>query len=73
MKKIIIDCDTGIDDAQSIMLALTSPEVQLLAITCVGGNSKLDNVATNTLRVLTMYDRLDVSRNILIQHRPPVK
>lgn len=38
-RKIIIDCDPGIDDSLAIMLALKSPEVEVLGITIVCGNS----------------------------------
>ena len=38
MRKIIIDCDPGIDDALAIMLAANSPELDILAITTVSGN-----------------------------------
>ncbi|KAJ8312030.1 hypothetical protein KUTeg_009403 [Tegillarca granosa] len=58
--KIIIDVDTGVDDAQAIMLALTSKEVDVLAITCVQGNADVENVCRNTLRVLKVCDRLDI-------------
>ena len=34
-RKIIIDCDPGIDDSLAIMLALKSPEVEVLGITIV--------------------------------------
>ena len=42
-RKIIIDTDVGIDDAQAIFLALADPSVEILAITCVGGNTTLEN------------------------------
>lgn len=51
-KKMIIDCDTGVDDAQAILLALTSGKVEVLAITCCAGNVSVNEAATNTARVL---------------------
>lgn len=60
MKKIIIDVDTGVDDAQAIMVALADPNVEVLAITCCFGNTALDNALKNTLRVLKVCKRLDV-------------
>ena len=42
-KQIILDCDPGHDDAVAIMLAAASEEIELLGITCVGGNVGLDN------------------------------
>ncbi|KAG8571890.1 hypothetical protein GDO81_011819 [Engystomops pustulosus] len=59
-KKLLIDVDCGTDDAQAIMMAIASPNVTILGITCVGGNTDLDNVCTNVLRVLKLCDRLDI-------------
>ncbi|XP_061162563.1 nucleoside hydrolase-like [Saccostrea echinata] len=58
--KLIIDCDAGIDDAQAIMLAVSRPESEVLAITCVSGNTEVDYICRNVLRVLTVCDRLDI-------------
>ena len=60
-KKLILDVDTGIDDAHAIMLALSNPTVDVVAITCANGNVKVDDVAANTLRVLQVCNRMDVS------------
>lgn len=57
---IIIDCDPGHDDAIAILLALASPEVEVLGITTVGGNSGLDNTTRNALTVLEVAGRTDV-------------
>ncbi|KAL4233060.1 hypothetical protein ACF0H5_007746 [Mactra antiquata] len=59
-EKYIIDVDTGVDDAQALMLALSRPDVEVIAITCVFGNVLLDQVCLNTLKVLTVWNRLDV-------------
>ena len=59
--KLIIDVDTGVDDSKALMLALSRSDVEILAITCVNGNVDIDNVCRNTLRVLKVCDRLDVS------------
>ncbi|XP_053569061.1 inosine-uridine preferring nucleoside hydrolase-like [Bombina bombina] len=59
-KLLLIDVDCGTDDAQAIMMAIAAPNVQILAITCVGGNTPLDNVCKNVLRVLKLCDRLDI-------------
>jgi inosine-uridine nucleoside N-ribohydrolase len=48
-KPIILDCDTGTDDAIALLLALASPELDLRAITVAGGNVGLDRTLTNTL------------------------
>ena len=60
MKKIIIDCDPGIDDSLAIMLALKSPEVEVLGITVVAGNSPVELGFKNAKRVLSFMGRLDV-------------
>ena len=52
-RNIIIDCDTGMDDAQALLLALRSPAFNVLGITCVNGNVTLDKVLINT--VITSY------------------
>jgi purine nucleosidase len=60
MKKIIIDCDPGIDDSLAIMLALNSPEVEVVGITIVAGNSPAELGFKNAKRVLNFLGRLDV-------------
>ncbi|XP_057686411.1 inosine-uridine preferring nucleoside hydrolase-like [Corythoichthys intestinalis] len=60
MKRLILDVDTGVDDAQAIMMALAAPDVELMAITCTHGNTPLENALKNTLRVLKMCNRLDI-------------
>ncbi|TWW64214.1 inosine-uridine preferring nucleoside hydrolase-like isoform X2 [Takifugu flavidus] len=60
MKKLIIDVDIGVDDAQALMMALSDPDVQILGITCCFGNTPLENVLKNTLRVLKVCNRLDI-------------
>ncbi|XP_062270428.1 inosine-uridine preferring nucleoside hydrolase-like [Scomber scombrus] len=59
-KKLVIDVDTGIDDAQAIMVALADPNVEILGITCCNGNTPVENVLKNTLRVLKVCNRLDI-------------
>jgi pyrimidine-specific ribonucleoside hydrolase len=49
---IILDCDPGHDDAIAILLALASPEIELVGITTVAGNQTLDKTTANALRVL---------------------
>ena len=58
---MVIDCDAGVDDALAIVMALGQPIVNLIAITCVNGNTHLDNVTVNVLKVLRTCGRLDVS------------
>jgi inosine-uridine nucleoside N-ribohydrolase len=51
-RNVIIDCDTGLDDAVALLLAIRSPELDVKGITCVNGNVSLDKVIKNTLRVV---------------------
>ena len=57
---IILDCDPGHDDAIALLLALASPEVELLGVTTVCGNQTLDKTTANALRVLEFAGRSDV-------------
>lgn len=59
MKKIILDVDTGIDDALGILLAISSDEIDLMGITTVSGNIDVDSSTNNTLRVLTLIGKVD--------------
>jgi pyrimidine-specific ribonucleoside hydrolase len=60
MKPVILDVDTGLDDACALLLAARHPDLDLLAVTCVGGNVGLDQVVVNTLTVLEAAGRTDV-------------
>ena len=57
---VILDCDPGHDDALAILLALARPELRLLAITTVAGNSTIEHTTRNALSVLTLAGRTDV-------------
>eukprot|EP00057_Strongylocentrotus_purpuratus_P006592 XP_011661066.1 PREDICTED: probable uridine nucleosidase 2 isoform X2 [Strongylocentrotus purpuratus] len=57
---MVIDCDAGIDDAVAIMMALAEPRVNLIGITCVNGNTPVEKVTINVLRVLQKCGRLDI-------------
>jgi inosine-uridine nucleoside N-ribohydrolase len=57
---IILDCDPGHDDAIALLLALASPEVDLLGVTTVHGNQTLQKTTANALRVLDLVGRADV-------------
>ena len=58
--KLLIDVDTGIDDALALLYACASPEADILAVTCVAGNVAARQVAQNTLRVLELAGRPDI-------------
>jgi pyrimidine-specific ribonucleoside hydrolase len=57
---VVLDVDTGVDDACAILLAALHPALDLRAVTCVGGNAAVDAVVANTLTVLDAADRPDV-------------
>ena len=57
---IIIDTDPGVDDLLAILLALKSPELQIDALTVVGGNCSLADATRNALRVLEIAKRPDI-------------
>jgi purine nucleosidase len=59
-RKIIIDTDPGQDDAAAIMLALGSPELDVLGITTVAGNVPLSRTSTNARIILEFCSRPDV-------------
>ena len=59
-RKIIIDTDPGQDDAVAILLALASPELEVLGLTCVAGNVPLALTQTNARKVCELAGRRDI-------------
>jgi len=57
---ILIDCDPGHDDAIALLLALASPELDLLGVTTVCGNQTLEKTTANAIRVLEFAGHGDV-------------
>ncbi|HYM63657.1 MAG TPA: nucleoside hydrolase [Gaiellaceae bacterium] len=57
---ILLDCDPGHDDAMAMLLALASPELELLGVTTVAGNQTLAKTTANALRVLELVGRADI-------------
>lgn len=57
---ILIDCDTGVDDALALMLAAHSPALSILGVTSVAGNISSAEAALNTAYVLRQVGRPDV-------------
>ena len=49
---VILDVDTGVDDALAILFAVAHPDIEVLGISCVAGNASLERVVENTLRIL---------------------
>lgn len=56
----MIDTDPGVDDAVAILLALASPELEVVAITSVNGNVGLEATTLNARRLLSLAGRHDV-------------
>jgi purine nucleosidase len=59
-QSLIIDCDPGVDDAVGLLLAFASPELELLAITAVGGNVPVVKTARNARILRQIAGRPDV-------------
>lgn len=59
-RKIIIDTDPGQDDAVAILLALASPELEVLGITAVAGNVPLALTQLNSRKVVELAGRTDI-------------
>jgi purine nucleosidase len=57
---LILDVDTGIDDSLALLYAAASPDAELVAATCVAGNTDARQVALNTRAVLELAGRSDV-------------
>lgn len=57
---VIFDCDPGQDDAAALLLALASPELEVLGICTVGGNVPLSLTTTNALKIVELAGRGDV-------------
>src|SRR5690349_688090 len=57
---VIIDCDPGHDDAMALLLALASPELEVVAVTTVAGNQTLDKVTVNAIKVLDVAQAHDI-------------
>ncbi len=59
-RKVLMDVDTGIDDALALWLALASPELELVGCSAVAGNTTVDQATRNTLAVLEVGGRHDI-------------
>ena len=57
---VLVDCDTGIDDAMALLYLLACDHIEIVGITSVFGNNKAARCAHNTLRVLTLAGRTDI-------------
>ena len=57
---VILDVDTGVDDACALLFAARHPDLDLRAVTCVAGNADVDQVVRNTLTVLDVAGAFEV-------------
>lgn len=74
-KKIILDCDPGIDDAMAIAYGVGCPDIDLLGITTVAGNVSLDKTTANALRLrdfLGIHDLPVTAGSAVPLLRPPL-
>lgn len=54
VKRVVLDVDTGVDDALALVLARRSPELHLEAVTTVAGNAPIEATTRNTRLVLDL-------------------
>lgn len=59
-RPFLLDCDTGVDDALALLHLLSDPQVDLVGISTVSGNTSARQAAENTLRLLALVGRTDV-------------
>lgn len=57
MSRTILDIDVGVDDALALLLALASPELDILALTCVFGNTLVDRVHANLQKIFKVLEQ----------------
>lgn len=57
---VILDVDTGVDDALALLLAVRHPDLDLRAVTCVAGNVSVDQVVANTQYALDAAGATDI-------------
>ncbi len=61
---LLLDVDTGIDDALALLYACASPEAEIVAITCLSGNAEAADVERNTRAILALAGRPEVEVSI---------
>src|SRR5690242_18069911 len=73
---ILFDTDPGVDDAMALLFALRSPEIDVLGVTTVFGNSTVDVTTRNALNLLDVAGRPDIpvargaARALAVAHPP---
>ena len=63
-KSVVIDVDTGADDAIALVMAVNSPELDILGVTTVAGNARLHDTTRNTIRLLDRLGRPDIPTSV---------
>ena len=58
--RVVIDCDTGVDDAMAILYGLLAPEIEIVGLSCCWGNIWVETTTANTLRLLEIVDKPDI-------------
>lgn len=58
--RVVVDCDTGVDDAMAILYGLLAPEIEIVGLTTCWGNIWVETATANTLRLLEIAGRPDV-------------
>lgn len=58
--RVVIDCDPGVDDTMALFFGLLSPDVEVLAITTVWGNTAVERTTENALRLLEIVGRPEI-------------
>jgi len=58
--KMIIDCDTGVDDALAISYILSNPDIEFLGVTTTYGNISVDTSVRNSLSLVELFNRKEV-------------
>lgn len=70
-RKVIIDCDPGIDDSLALLLAVNSPEIEILGITTCSGNVPAKIGAENALYTLHRFSNTDI--DVYVGEENPLK
>ncbi|MCC7261384.1 MAG: nucleoside hydrolase [Candidatus Latescibacteria bacterium] len=60
MRPVILDIDPGVDDALALLMAVHSPELEIIGLTTTSGNMPLDQTTENALKVLELVGRTDI-------------
>lgn len=60
MQPVLIDTDPGTDDVLALIMALNSPDLDVVGITTVGGNARLTHTTRTTLQLLAYLGRPDI-------------